>query len=73
MLIADLDIRVIDATPAGSSATSSSTPPATTSHRGRNPDHQKTSPEMQRCPETPVNGVPRHHMARSEGFEPPTF
>ena len=25
---------------------------------------------MQRCPETPVNGVPRHHTVGLTGFEP---
>ena len=32
----------------------------------------RTPPEMQRCPETPANGVPRHHIVRREGIEPPT-
>src|SRR4030095_2219240 len=27
--------------------------------------------EMQRCPETPANGVPRLHKMRREGIEPP--
>jgi hypothetical protein len=33
----------------------------------------KLPDKPRRGPETPVNGVPRHHSARSEGFEPPTF
>ena len=44
--------------------------------RGRRHHHQpgcRTTPKMQRCPETPANGVPRHHTAHPEGFEPPTF
>jgi hypothetical protein len=27
---------------------------------------------MQRCPETPVNGVPGHHIVAGAGFEPAT-
>jgi hypothetical protein len=36
-------------------------------------DLQPAAQKMQRCPKTPSNGVPRHHMAHPEGFEPPTF
>jgi hypothetical protein len=37
------------------------------SRRGRLLRHRDA-----RCPETPANGVPRHHMVRREGIEPPT-
>ena len=51
------------ATPANSSANSPSTPPRTTSPSADHQDHPRNSPEMQRCPETPVNGVSRHHRS----------
>jgi hypothetical protein len=33
----------------------------------------RQAPKMQRCPKTPVNGVPRHHMVELRGLEPLTF
>ena len=33
----------------------------------------ETTPEMQRCLDTPVNGVPRHHMEPPWGIEPQTY
>ena len=51
------------ATPANSSASSPWTPPGTSNPAESRPDHPRSSPDMQRCPETPVNGVPRHHTS----------
>ena len=36
-------------------------------HRSRD---AKQPPKMQRCLETPANGVPRHHISAPAGFEP---
>ena len=34
--------------------------------------HHQTTPEMQRCPKTPVNGVARYHRELARGLEPLT-
>src|SRR6202035_2035484 len=61
VLIDDRDIRVLDATPANSSANWSSTPPATTNHAASNAEtHPKTGCRCKPCLGTPVNDVPRH-------------
>ena len=33
----------------------------------------ETTPEMQRCLKTPVNGVSRHHRVGPVGLEPTTY
>jgi hypothetical protein len=39
--------------------------------RGLPPGPPKKPPEMQRCPKTPANGVPRHHIVRKKLRTPP--
>src|SRR3954452_25624324 len=54
------------ATPASSSENSPSTQAATSSPAESRPALPRRTPDMQRCPERPVNGVPRHHTGRAD-------